>query len=274
MTAYLTDAKELTAIADAIREKTGLTDSLSYPLDFIRAVEEYAPPPDRIFGTALTGDVVWTGQTVRGNVSGSGVTSFYAPNAVDVPTAYSNGRALDFTDCKSLTAFRAPRLAALSGLNMLLRGCTALQTLDLKSMIWVPEHLVSGCTALKTVVFPNLNGIVYGSAFYMSGLEICDLGGPKIQLSRQSAFARCGSLHTLILRSPAAASLSNLNNFSNTPFDNGGTGGALYVPAALISAYQGAANWSTILGYPNNRILPIEGSVYETRYADGTEVPR
>ena len=91
MTAYLTDAKELTAIADAIREKTGLTDSLSYPLDFIRAVEEYAPPPDRIFGTALTGDVVWTGQTVRGNVSGSGVTSFYAPNAVDVPTAYSNG---------------------------------------------------------------------------------------------------------------------------------------------------------------------------------------
>ena len=243
MTTYLTDAKELTAIADAIREKTGLTDSLSYPLGFIRAVEEYAPPPDRIFGTALTGDVVWTGQTVRGNVSGSGVTSFYAPNAVDVPTAYSNGRALDFTDCKSLTAFRAPRLAALSGLNMLLRGCTALQTLDLKSMIWVPEHLVSGCTALKTVVFPNLNGIVYGSAFYMSGLEIYDLGGPKI-------------------------------HFSNTPFDNGGTGGALYVPAALISAYQGAANWSTILGYPNNRILPIEGSVYETRYADGTEVPR
>ena len=63
-------------------------------------------------------------------------------------------------------------------------------------------------------------------------------------------------------------------SFSNTPFDNGGTGGALYVPAALISAYQGAANWSTILGYPNNRILPIEGSAYETRYADGTEVPR
>lgn len=272
MTAYLTDAQELTAVADAIREKTGLTGSLSYPQDFIRAMEELAPPSDRIFGTALTGDVIWTGQTVRGNVSGSGITGFYAPNATEVTVTYSNGRALDFTDCKRLTVFKAPQLAAMSGLNMLLRGCSALQELDLKSMTWVPEHLVSGCTALKTVVFPRLNGIIYGSAFYLSGLEVCDLGGPKIQLTRQSAFARCSSLRTLILRSPEAAPLSNLNNFSNTPFDNGGIGGSLYVPAALISTYQAASNWSVLLGYFNNRILAIEGSPYETRYADGTEV--
>ena len=48
--------------------------------------------------------------------------------------------------------------------------------------------------------------------------------------------------------------------------------GKLYVPSSLISSYQAATNWSTILGYANNQILPIEGSMYETQYADGTPI--
>ena len=52
--------------------------------------------------------------------------------------------------------------------------------------------------------------------------------------------------------------------------DSNGSGGTLYVPQALISTYQSATNWSTILGYANNQILPIEGSIYENQYADGT----
>lgn len=37
----------------------------------------------------------------------------------------------------------------------------------------------------------------------------------------------------------------------------------LYVPSAQVAGYQAAANWSTILGYANNNILPVEGSPYE-----------
>lgn len=59
---------------------------------------------------------------------------------------------------------------------------------------------------------------------------------------------------------------------NGTPFASGGTGGTLYVPNALKSSYQSASNWSTILGYATNSIQAIEGSYYETHYADGTVI--
>jgi len=80
-------------------------------------------------------------------------------------------------------------------------------------------------------------------------------------------------LSTLILRQETkVAGLSNINSFGYTPFASDGSGGTLYVPSALISSYQSATNWSTILGYANNQILPIEGSQYENYYADGTAI--
>lgn len=47
----------------------------------------------------------------------------------------------------------------------------------------------------------------------------------------------------------------------------------VYVPSDLISQYQAASNWS--VGYANNPDLfqPIEDSIYETQYADGTPIP-
>ena len=42
-----------------------------------------------------------------------------------------------------------------------------------------------------------------------------------------------------------------------------GSAGTLYVPNDLIASYQSASNWSTILGYTNNQIKKIEGSIYE-----------
>lgn len=66
-----------------------------------------------------------------------------------------------------------------------------------------------------------------------------------------------------IYRSDAVVPLDNINAFSNTPFASGGSGGTLYVPSALISSYQSATNWSTILGYANNSIAALEGSEFK-----------
>jgi len=79
-------------------------------------------------------------------------------------------------------------------------------------------------------------------------------------------------LTALILRPSSVVSLVTTNVFQSTPFTSSGSGGALYVPQDMIAAYQNATNWATILSYPNNQILPIEGSIYETQYADGTPV--
>ena len=91
------------------------------------------------------------------------------------------------------------------------------------------------------------------------------MGGAK-------TFSGDNALRTLIMRASGVCALGNLNIVEGTPFASAGTGGTLYVPSALISAYRSATNWSTVLGYPNNRIEAIEGSVYETQYADGTPI--
>lgn len=88
-----------------------------------------------------------------------------------------------------------------------------------------------------------------------------------------NTFNTCTGLSVLVLRHSSVVSLANINVFCNSPFASGKAGGTLYVPQALIADYQAATNWSTILGYANNQILPIEGSIYETQYADGTPIP-
>ena len=92
-------------------------------------------------------------------------------------------------------------------------------------------------------------------------------------MNGQWGLADNANLATLIIRNAnVVPTLGNISWFNNTPFASGKSGGTLYVPSALISSYQSASNWNTILGYANNQILPIEGSVYENAYADGTPI--
>ena len=126
------------------------------------------------------------------------------------------------------------------------------------------------CSALQTAVLPKYTGTSTGSTFNTcAALTTADL---TCNISAQF-FTNSAKFTTLILRKTSIATLANINAFNNTTFKSGGTGGTLYVPQSLISSYQSASNWSAILGYTNNQILPIEGSIYETQYADGTPIP-
>ncbi len=82
----------------------------------------------------------------------------------------------------------------------------------------------------------------------------------------------CSALTKLVLRSPTVANLVAVSAFQSTPFDNGGTGGTIYVPEALKSSYQTATNWSTLNGYGTVTWKSIEGSAYENAYVDGTAI--
>ena len=77
---------------------------------------------------------------------------------------------------------------------------------------------------------------------------------------------------TLILRTPTLVRLASQRVFDNTCFKNGGTGGTIYVPQALLSSYPTATNWSVVHGWGTITWTAIEGSYYETHHADGTEV--
>lgn len=135
-------------------------------------------------------------------------------------------------------------------------------------------YAFQSCSALKTAVFTNLNTTANGDmpqqVLSYCALEKVDISGSRTIQS--NAMRNNANFATLILRKQSVVGLQNVAAFASTPFASDGTGGTLYVPSALISSYQSASNWSTILGYENNQILPIEGSIYETQYADGTVI--
>lgn len=168
--------------------------------------------------------------------------------SVNFPNANAGVGTYTFQDCSALTNVHLPEAKTFGGYNFY--NCSSLVTLALPSITsGTGADFIRGCSKLTTL----------------------DLGAPT-QLPALS-LRNAGVFSTLILRKESAiTTLANVSAFSSTPFASGGSGGTLYVPQALISSYQSATNWSTILGYANNQILPIEGSIYETQYADGTPI--
>lgn len=129
---------------------------------------------------------------------------------------------------------------------------------------------------VETIVLPNCAHFGGYECASDAKLETVCLGGQSeysgTKYIRTGAFNACTNLKKLILYSDTAWTLDNTSAFTNSPFASGKSGGTLYVPQSLISTYQSATNWSTILGYANNSILAIEGSEYEHYYCDGTPV--
>lgn len=128
------------------------------------------------------------------------------------------------------------------------------------------------------MVFPVMNDT--GGGFSQCYAKVIDFGG---NLSiKNNGFNGSTYLDTLIFRkSSGLVSLGNITQFNGTPFKSGGTGGTIYIPKVLYDHlgdgtsldYKAATNWSTIEGYGTITWAKIEGSIYETQYADGTSIP-
>ena len=128
------------------------------------------------------------------------------------------------------------------------------------------------CRQLQIVVLPALESSGYDMFRDDVKLEKADFGAGLNYVDRW-CFENCKVLSDVIIRATSVPKMQAIDVFTSCPtFAESGTGGTLYVPSALIDSYKSATNWSTILGYANNQILPIEGSYYETHYADGSEV--
>ena len=87
-------------------------------------------------------------------------------------------------------------------------------------------------------------------------------------------------MNTLILRSQTLVQIGGMDTFANTPFYSGKAGGTIYIPKMLYDHlgdgsaqdYKAATNWATYDGYGTITWAPIEGSIYETQYTDGTPI--
>lgn len=230
------------------------------------------------------------------NITSIGDYAFYGCSKLSSVTLPKNittlGGRYAFSRCTSLTNIDLSNITTLQPYSLELCGLTS---------IYMPNYKVAGsgydifnCTALVNLSMPNLaTGNLSYFARYCSSLVNVVLPS-FVGVVNSNAFRDCTSLKkfdsnpstinnnnnfdstaldTIILRNNSSiCNLNGINSFNNTPFASGGSGGTLYVPEALIETYQSATNWSTILGYENNQILPIEGSQYEHYYADGTPI--
>lgn len=226
---------DLISVADAIRAKSGGSADLAFPSGFVSEIQ-----------------AIPTG--------GAYVAEDFFDQALPTGAIVYNGAA---PSQNSVTFFN---------------GRTAITRLFLPN--WNDTQNRSNAFAnmpnLEYAVLPK-NTRIYNTAFANdTKLKAVDfLGSTGNGFSGSSmAFSSANAFKVLVIRlTSGVCRLNSTAVFNSCPFASGKAGGTLYVPQDLIASYQAATNWSTILGYANNQILPIEGSIYETQYADGTPIP-
>ena len=204
----LTD--KLTAIANAIRSKTGGSDLLT--LDEM---------PQEI-------------QSIQTGGGGDASTE-----------DYDDIVATDADNSPAITHYKQtnPNLNYIK--NYGLYGCKRLESIDVPNIIQFGTYSFMYCSALKIVVAPKIE-VVNTSAFQDSGLERLDCSPYRENepIVFNSACFRRSNLETLIIRhATQVAKCGSSTVFGSTPIEDG-TGDS-YVPQTLIEDYKVATNWAT-----------------------------
>lgn len=259
---------KMTAIADAIRGKTGGTNPLTLDqmATAIAGIQTGGGGGDN---TLLESIVMGTATSVS---LGENVTEIKTHLFENVTTLKEFDfshiqiiRGEAFKGCTGLTEVYLPAIATnASHGSRAFYGCTSLKRVSLPIMTkWYSSApgWFSGCLSLTDVDVPELTEVV--AQLFQSCTALKKLDFPKVNYLGGSCFQGCTALTALILRNNAVVTLANINAFRDTPFASGGTGGTVYVPAALIESYQTATNWSTLYAAETCNFAAIEGSEYE-----------
>lgn len=219
------------------------------------------------------------------SVSGGGLTDdqfvdHAYPQGAFVTSYSGTIPAHTFRERTGITSFTGNSVTAIS--QYAFYHCTALESVSIPNCTNASgTNMFDGCTALKGIALPSVSADIYGNAFNgCTALKYIDFGPSFGRINASNALNNCSSLTMVVIRKTSVSALNNINNFNGTPFASGGSGGTLYVPNSLVSSYQSASGWSTILGYTNNQIKSIESTHTDPTapidltlyYADGTPI--
>ena len=274
---------DLTSVANAIRAKRGGNDTLAFPSGFVSEIGEIET------GYALN-DIV-------NNIEPSGEL------VIDGPTTI---RQYQFLLNQEITKVSSPTVIAICGHAF--QNCFNLEEVSFPNCIYIGEKTnayastanydyqhgssFAGCKRIRKAYFPNVQiisdsrpfgaddswyyGDRFGSvfrpslafpsltyigaqAFRQGDFSVLDFG-PGLSRIESYCIYNC-SLDALVLRkSDDIVEAANTNAISSV--------NTVYCPSNLISEYEAATNWSA----KTRTYLPIEGSIYETQYADGTPI--
>ena len=259
---------KMTAIADAIRGKTGGTNPLTLD-QMATAIAEIQTGGGGGDNTLLESIVMGTATSVSLGEQVTTIKDHLFENVTTLKefdfTHIQIIRTEAFKGCTGLTEVYLPAITPNFGHGpRAFQGCTSLKRVSLPIVTgWysAAPGWFMGCSSLTDVDVPELTGVTIQLFTGCTALKKLDL--PKVNSLAGSCFQGCTALTELILRNNAVATASNISAFRDTPFASGGTGGTVYVPAALIESYQTATNWSTLYAAGTCNFVAIEGSEYE-----------
>jgi hypothetical protein len=195
---------QLTAIADAIRAKTGGTSQLTLP-QMVTAIESIS------------------GYNIDQLLTGEGITSIS-----------SNVTTLRYSAChdfNDLTTIDLPEATTIP--DSAFKSCKSLTSVNIPKATSIADQAFFRCTSSTNINAPLVETIS-NMSFQTTALEKLDL--PSLKSITGNTFYYCSKLTTLILRAPEMVSLENGIAFYQTPILNGT--GYIYVPRDLISTYQ------------------------------------
>ena len=225
-----------------------------------------------IFGTTGSYEGGGGGYTAE-EIASKTVSGAITINANNVPTIKERAFS-GYSGLTSVTIVGSPYLG-----NYCFENCTGITTLNIDDL----TRINSGQWSVATGVFKACNSITmvclkgYGNNVLPSyNFENCTsitTVDVKTCSGVQDAFKGCTALRTLIIRkSDGVPNMTSPPNNAVTGIYNNPNDSVIYVPNALIASYQTASNWSTLYNLNNNIFQKIEGTTYETHWADGTVV--
>lgn len=184
------------------------------------------------------------------------LTKINTPLITSIPTSFLNS-------CKKIKTVDFPNATQIS--SSAFAGCSDLTNVNCPNAKNVGNSSFANCTSLAEITLPKLTLFDRNCFYGCTNLKTVRIGSSEIgcAINYVDNFKNCAAFDTLVLYSATVCTLGGTSNFDGTPFASGGTGGTVYVPAALISEYQQATNWSTLYAAGTCNFVAIEGSEYE-----------
>ena len=157
---------------------------------------------------------------------------------VNIPNSVTRFGDYAFKECTNLTTIDIPDGVTYIGYNVF-ENCLSLTTVNIPNGVTKIEYSAfQGCSNLTTVNIPNSVTLIDTNAFY-NCISLASVTIPSsVTKINNRAFYGCGGLTSITCEATTPPTLGNsvFNNTNNCP---------IYVPAASVTAYQGASGWST-----------------------------
>ena len=192
--------------------------------------------PDNVGGVTVTG--------INGPIKTQAFAAYYAGHIWKKATSLTIGSGVTtlgtyaFAAWSAATTLTLPNSVTSIG-DSSFSSWTALTTLNLGTGLQtIGQNAFANCTALTSITIPNSVTTIANQAFYnCSAVTFIQIGSGVTSIGGNAFYnaTACNEMRCLPL-TPPSISINTLTNLKSTC--------VIKVPAASLSAYQAAANWS------------------------------